>query len=120
MVMSGLRAADPDGQFFVDHPDRYAHIRLPRKVPAITRQRAVRMVDECEGEFWSLGAHDKSRRRIILWRVPPTNALYNPADPQILKIPFLLFADETVEDRDDILLPIVQELMERALVEHAR
>jgi hypothetical protein len=34
--------------------------------------------------------------------------------PAILKIPFLLFGDETVEDRDSILLPILHELMEQA------
>ena len=102
---------DEDAQFFAQHPDRYAHIRMPKLVPTRTTQRAVRMVPECEGEFWSLGPHDKSRRRIILWRVPKDNVYYNPDNPQILKIPFLAFADESIEDRDDVLLPIIHEIM---------
>lgn len=105
---------DEDAQFFAQHPDRYAHIRLPKVVPVRTPQRAVVMKPECEGEFWSLGPHDKSRRRIILWRVPKDNVYYDPDNPQILKIPFLAFADETIEDRDDVLLPIVHEVMMNA------
>ena len=102
---------DEDAQFFARHLDRYAHIRMPRRVLERTLQRAVRYVEECRGEFWSLGPHDKSRRRIILWRVPKDNAFYDPDNPQILKIPFLAFSDETIEDRDDVLLPIVHEIM---------
>ena len=34
--------------------------------------------------------------------------------PLSMKIPFLLFGDETVEDRDDILLPILHESMMNA------
>jgi limonene-1,2-epoxide hydrolase len=75
------------------------------------RTRQVRYVPECEGEFWSLGPHDKSRRRIICWRVPRDNVHYDPDHPQILKIPFLAFADEEIADRDDVLLPIVHEIM---------
>ncbi len=106
-----MKVIDPDALFFAQHPDRYAHIRKPVKVLARNQQRAVGYVDECEGEFWSLGSHDLKRRRIILWRVPPDNVHYDPIKPQILKIPFILFGDETVEDRDDILLPIIHEMM---------
>ena len=75
------------------------------------KQRGTHYVDECQGEFWSLGDHNKDRRRILLWKVPKDNVFYDPRKPQILKIPFLLNSDETVEDRDDILLPILQEIM---------
>ena len=102
---------DEDQQFFAQHPDRYAHIREPRRVLERTAQRAMHYVNESEGEFWSLGPHNKDRRRILLYRVPPHNPMYDPKKPQILKIPFLLFADETVEDRDDILLPIIEQIM---------
>jgi hypothetical protein len=102
---------DPDAIFFADHPDRFSHIRKPALVLGRNRQRSVGYVDECENEFRSLGDHDRGRRRIILWRVPPDNYYYNPDKPQILKIPFLLFQDETVEDTDEILLPIIHELM---------
>jgi len=87
-----------DEAFFADHPDRNARIR-----------RAYQ--GECEGEFWSLGEHQRERRRIILWRVPKDNPHYDPAKQQLLKIPFLAFSDETVEDRDDVLLPILHQIM---------
>ena len=110
---------DEDAQFFADHPDRYARIRMPRQVLARDpRTRQVRYVPECEGEFWSLGQHDKSRRRIILWRVPKDNVHYDPDNPQILKIPFLAFSDETIADRDDVLLPIIGEIMLEGAKKH--
>ena len=106
-----MSSDDVDAQFFRDHPDRQAHIRLPVKTLETDRQRATRYVDECAGEFWSLGAHNKDRRRILLWRVPPTNPHYDPKKRPLLKVPFLLFSDETVEDRDDILIPILHQIM---------
>ncbi len=100
---------DPDAQFFVDHPDRKTHIRAPRKVLTTDVQRAVRYLDECELQFRSLGAHDRKRRRILLTRV---DFVGDPLpDNRVFKIPFLAFADETIEDRDDVLLPIVNDIM---------
>jgi hypothetical protein len=100
---------DPDDQFFQAHPDRRARIRLPAKsMPYKDQQRAVRYLSESEMEFRSLGPHDVSRRRILVWRCPPDH----PSHPNhLLKIPFLAFADETIEDRDDILLPIIHQIM---------
>jgi hypothetical protein len=94
-----------DKGFFRDHPDRKAHIRLPYG-------------GESEGEFWSLGEHQRSRRRIVLWRVPKDNPWYNKlretlGEP-LLKIPFLAFADETIEDTDEMLLPIIDTIMREA------
>lgn len=109
-----LSIIDPDQQFFIDHPDRRAHIRLPVPKRVIDRQRAIRYEDECAGEFFSLGEHKKERRRILLWRVPENNPYYDSQKQPILKIPFLAFADETIEDRDDILLPIIRTIMEEA------
>lgn len=100
---------DPDAQFFQQHPDRKTHIREPRRVLAIDRSRAVRYVPECEGEFWSLGDHDKSRRRIILTRVDAQGA--SLPENRVLKIPFLAFSDETIEDRDDVLIPLIAGIM---------
>ena len=85
-----------DKAFFAQFPDRKAHIRLPYH-------------DECKGEFWSLGEHEKKRRRILLCRCDH-NGLPLP-EGRIFKIPFLAFADETIEDSDEVLLPIVQEIM---------
>jgi hypothetical protein len=109
---------DEDAQFFQQHPDRYAHIREPRMVLARTSQRAVRYVPECQGEFWSLGDHDKNRRRILLWRVPPSHPAYDVKAVKILRIPFLLFGDETIEDTDAVLLPIVHQIMSDAAKKH--
>ena len=103
-----------DEQFFQQHPDRRARIRLPEFKPVRDSQRAVRYLDECELEFRSLGPHQKERRRILLYRVPDNNPLFDKKHPQILKIPFLLFSDETVEDRDDVLLPIIDGIMKQA------
>lgn len=90
-----------DAGFFADHPDRQAHIRLP-------------VTGETRGEFWKLGTHDPSRRRILLWRVPKDNPYYQQGKQPLLKIPFLAFADEEIADRDDILLPIIHEIMRGA------
>ena len=76
------------------------------------RSHVTRYVTECEMEFRSLGPHDKDRRRIILTRSDHRGMPIK--DNKVLKIPFLLFSDETVEDRDDILLPIVFEIMANA------
>jgi len=101
-----------DAQFFADHPTRRAHIRMPGG-PTIQRdqQRAVRYLSECELEFRSLGSHDKSRRRIIAYRLLPDHP---QAPNHIMKIPFLAFADETIEDNDATLLPIVDGIMKQA------
>lgn len=106
-----MATTDQDAQFFTDHPDRQARIRAPSKVIEINGQRGASVVDEMRGEFWSLGDHDKSRRRIIVYRVPPDNPMYDPARPQLLKIPILLFADETITDEDSALLPEIHRIM---------
>lgn len=116
--MPQLKVIDQDVAFFADHPDRQARIRLPGRGPAINAQRAVRITDESAGEFFSLGEHDKSRRRIIIWRVPRDNPHFNPQRPPLIKIPFLAFADETIEDRDDVLLPIIHQIMQDAARKH--
>lgn len=87
-----------DVLFFFAHPDRQAHIRSP-------------FGDEMKGEFWSLGEHERNRRKVIIYRVPADNIYYDPKKPQLLKIPMLAFSDETIEDRDDILLPIIHDMM---------
>ena len=102
---------DEDSQFFAQHPSRHAHIRTPRPTLVKTKQRGVFYQDECAPEFRSLGPHSRERRRILLWKLPRENPFWDPDRPQILKIPFLAFSDETIEDRDDILLPIIHQIM---------
>lgn len=103
-----------DEDFFSIFPDRQARIRAPGRERVIDNQRAVRIVDECWHEFRSLGPHDRKRRRILLWCVPPGSPWFDPRKPPILKIPFLAFADETIEDNDATLLPILHEIMTQA------
>lgn len=94
-----------DRNFFKAHPDRKAHIRLP-------------FHGEAAGEFWSLGDHNRTRRRILLCRADDKGRFL--PDGKILKIPFLAFSDETIEDRDDVLLPLVRQIMQDALNGAAR
>lgn len=104
---------DIDEQFFRDHPDRRAHIREPLRQPYKDKQRAIRYLDESELQFRTLGSHDIRRRRIIAYRTPadhPTHPNY------IMKIPILLFADETIEDTDAVLLPEVHRIMKEATI----
>ena len=85
-----------DGGFFAKWRDRMAHIRKP-------------YAGECMEEFRTLGWHDIKRRRILLTRVDFERKPL--PDNKVLKIPFLAFADETIEDRDDVLLPIIEQIM---------
>ena len=102
---------DIDTEFFKSHPDRQARIRLPGVAPFKDRQRSVRYLSESELEFRSLGQHDVTRRRIIVYRAPADH----PSHPDhIMKIPFLAFADETIENTDAVLLPIVDGIMKQA------
>ena len=102
---------DEDAQFFTTYKDRYAHIRAPRLILAKLPSRQMKYVEEMAGEFWSLGEHNKDRRRILLWRVPEHHPAYDPKEVKILRLAFLLFSDETVEDTDAVLLPIIHQIM---------
>jgi len=103
-----------DEQFFQVFPDRNYHIRKPVKEIVIDKQRAAHFFDECEQEFAALGPHKRDRRRLLLYRVPPDNPHYDPRKPPILKVPFLMFADESIEDTDEVLAPILHGIMEDA------
>lgn len=97
-----------DEQFFAQHRDRQARIRLPGKQPHRDQQRAVRYLDEQELAFRQLGPHDARRRRIIVVRVPADHPDY---PNHLMQIPFLLFADELIQDDDATLLPLVHKIM---------
>jgi hypothetical protein len=89
-----------DANYFRRYPDRFYHIRNAYK-------------DECLGEFWSLGPHEEKRRRIILCRV---DAMSRPLpDNMVAKLPILAFSDESIEDNDDVLFPIVRDILADAL-----
>lgn len=105
-MSADLRALeDGDTAFFAAHPDRRSHIRNAG-------------AHEMNGEFWSLGAHDASRRRILIWRTPS----YHPMARRypLLRIPFLAFADETIADEDSVLLPLIDQVMRDAAKQGGR
>lgn len=87
---------DTDQAFFADHPTRRTRIR-----DAIG--------DEQAAAFQSLGDHDAKRRRIVIWKLPPS--MRQHGTPELLKIPFLAFGDETIENEDSILMPLIHQLM---------
>ena len=92
-------AREDDRRFFNEHADRNFRIREPYE-------------GEYTAEFQSLGPQDSRRRRVICARIPRWQQRHYNVD--MMRIPFLLFADETVEDRDDILRPIFDEIMRDA------
>jgi hypothetical protein len=93
-----------DNQFFRDHPDRDYHIRVP-----IYKEGEP---DEFALAFRSLGPHEKDRRRVIVRRLEPAKvAMFGI---KYLPIPFLLFADESIEDTDKVLAPIFDGIMKEA------
>lgn len=99
MSAQDLKPSAEDMQFFADHPDRKSRIRVPDGKENI-------------GEFWALGPHDSARRRFLLWRVPDEHPMKRQFP--LLKIPFLVFSDESIEDDDKVLLPMILEIMKDA------
>ncbi len=88
--MTILGIIDTDELFFSAHPDRRIRIRECLGV-------------EQDAAFMSLGDHDRSRRRMLVWQRSPK---------EIVRIPFLLFADESIRDDDETLMPILHGVME--------
>jgi hypothetical protein len=87
-----------DEIFFKEHPRRFFRIRDPRDDREFSR------------EFSTLGDHQIDRRAVIAVRTMGG----------VINIPFLRFADETIEDRDDVLKPIVDEMMGEARDKYRR
>lgn len=94
-----IEAIWADRAFFAEHPDRKLRIRTP-------------ILTEYEREFQTMGLHQKSRERVIVTRVTPDISRSYGFD--FMRIPLLQAADETIEDRDDILAPVLKELMAAA------
>lgn len=85
-----------DMLFFQYHRDRKVHIRQSYD-------------GECEDQFRTLGFHKRGRRRILLLRADFEGKPF--PDYKMMKIPFIAFADETIEDTDAVLLPIIRDIM---------
>jgi len=98
-----------DEAWFREHPDRNFRIRAPKDA----REFAY--------EFSSIGAdnYPRERRAVIAMRsftAGDEKMFGRPGGllPRIMQIPFLKFADETIEDNDKTLAPIVREMMGQA------
>lgn len=100
-----------DRNFFSQNPLRQARIRKPGKQPFKDKQRAVRMLDEFEREYRSLGQHDPKQRRVIVYRLPSDNPNWDPEHPQLIPIPILEAFEGEFKDTDECLLPVVHHLM---------
>lgn len=94
--------ADDDARFFKQFPDRQVRIRKTR-------------LGEQNNEFMTLGYHQPDRRRIIAWKVPKGSAF---GVGRIVRIPFVQLADETIEDNDTCLMPILHSIMIDAAAEY--
>lgn len=99
-----------DVDFFTANPTRQARLRKPVLQPVKDNQRAVRYQDEFAREFWQLGSHKRDRRRVVVLKTE------HQGKQTLLPIPFLLNDGEVLEDTDDVLLPLVAEIMSAARV----
>ena len=88
-----------DRIFFKEHSGRQLRIRPP-------------FDGEYTAEFRGFGFHQEHRRRVIVGRIPAGASKRHNID--FMRIPFLLFADETVEDTDEVLRPVLHEIMSAA------
>ena len=81
-------------------------------------KRQARIRAPAPGEFdqaWRmLGMHNTDRRRVLVWRVPKSNPHRGMVPDGLMRLPFLALADESIEDDDGILLPILDGLMKDA------
>ena len=87
-----------DVPWFHNHPHRETRVREPADREFIE-------------EWRMLGMHHESRRRVLVWRVPENNPKRHLVADGLMRIPFLKYADETIEDNDAVLLAILDEMM---------
>lgn len=90
-----------DAAWFREHRDRDYHIRLPAK-------------GEFTAEWRYIGPHDADRRRVMIWRIPKNNPGRRAVPDGLMRVPFLAFSDETIEDTDAVLKPIMDGIMKEA------
>ena len=103
---------DPDDKiFFNANPQRQARVRRPARQRYINKQRAVAFADEFELQFRSLGKHDPKQRRVLVWRLPHDHPAYEPENPQLIPIPYVLQEGEEHADTDKVLLPLIHQIM---------
>lgn len=87
-------------------------------------ERQARIRTPAPGEFdasWRyLGMHEANRRRVLVWRVPRDNPGRSKVPDGLMRVPFLAFADETIEDSDAVVLAILKQIMAEAAAIESR
>ena len=94
-----------DLRYFTQLPKRQTRLRTPAPGEFVTSWRL-------------LGDHQPDRRRVLIWRVPADNPGRRLIEDGLMRIPILLRSDETVENDDATLLPILDAQMRAAAVGH--
>jgi hypothetical protein len=61
-----------------------------------------------------LGEHRPARRYVLVWRIPADNPGRAMIPDGILRVPFLASGDESIADKDSVLLPILAGIMRNA------
>lgn len=92
---------DDDAIWFGLRPRRLMRIRKP-------------VASEFAEQWQALGMHNADRRHVLIWRVPPDNPGIRLIRDGLMRIPFLAFADESIEDSDAVLLPMLDGIMREA------
>lgn len=90
-----------DAIWFRLRTKRHYRIRLPA-------------AGEFAASYQQLGDHQAERRWVIVWRVPNGNPGRAMVPDGLMRIPFLLRSDESVEDSDATGERIMQEIMKAA------
>lgn len=98
--LRGVIPSVEDTRFFAMHRGRHARIRLP-------------FGSEAEDDYRQLGPHDPARRRMLVWKVPQDG----PFSGRLISVPIVAGFDETIEDDDATLLPMLHEIMSDAAKE---
>lgn len=99
--------ANDDVIWFTQRAKRQARIRIPAP-------------GEFEQAWEALGFHWPNRRRVLVWRIPKDNPGHRLIPDGLMRIPFLAFADETIEDSDSVLLPILDTIMKDAAAQQEK
>lgn len=90
-----------DEHWFRLHPSRRSRIRPP-------------VIGEFGAAWQMMGMHNITRRRVLVWRIPANNPGRGIIPDGLMRIPMLAHADETIENEDHTLLPMLDVMMKAA------
>ena len=81
-------------------------------------RRSHRLRTPAPGEFahaWqTLGGHEASRRRVLVWRVPKDNPMRDAVPGGMMRIPFIMRQDEAIADDETTLATLLAHMMKDA------